>query len=390
MVRGRLQVVGPSFTLDGIAHQVLGATMYSLFFDWAYGGLQSFVTEMMGAMKAANINTPRIFVTVDQDFGWGDGSYTGYPVVLNPDDTPNFYGKLRAFASFMEENGFYPEYVVFGSCVDGFTTQAERNTVCQNVGVVLRGFTCLVEISPDPVNTNLGYEGASITYDPWDEAQRLVTIYKTVDIQNPVAAAGGSFTASEINRPLADFMGYAPDRLIGLGKWEWIMAQVDASPVLLSGNPRAVIAEFPMCAADNAQSDNNDEDPNHWWAFGLLGQFLQVNSMFHSETLLGSNLTESSCWNQLVAWRDGRVSVAWKDYPLFKITDVPSDTIVGDCPWFTTSVGMIVGRHDGYRGIAVGMMAPEPWSPTTGLNAGWRAEIIEQRGDAALVAVWRI
>lgn len=389
MTSGRLQQVGSGFTLDGVPFEVRGATMFSLWFNWAYGGQQSFVAEMVTAMQQSSIRTPRIFVTVKDNVGWGDGALTGYPVVLDPADHANFYPKFNQFAKMMLAEGFFPEYVIFGSCEDGFATRVIRDGVCRAVGEVLQPYPCLVQISPDPVGTLLGREGANLSaYNPWDEAQRLVTVYKTADINNPVASAGGSL-ASQINRPLADWMGYTSERLIGSGKWEWITEQILASPVLVNGNTRATINDFPMSAFGNPDPDQNDTDPNHWWAFGLLCQFLQMGGMFHSQELYGSFLTASTLWFQLQAWRAGRLQVARKDYPVFWITDAPSNPVYGDCPWMTTTVNAIFGRHNGQTGMAVAMLTPALWTPTMGLSNLWDAEIIEQRGDSTLVGLMR-
>jgi hypothetical protein len=115
-----------------------------------------------------------------------------------------------------------------------------------------------------------------------------------------------------------------------------------------------------------------------------------MGSIFHSQELLGSKLTESTLFAQLQGWRAGRLTVARTDDPVFRITDTPSDGIFGDCPWTSTTANTIFGRHNGLRGLAVAMLTPGGWLATDGLSAAWTAEIVEQRGDAALVRLNRI
>ncbi len=388
LTRGRLQQVANGFTLDGVPYQILGATMYSLFYDWAYGGMKSFVATQVIAMRQMSITSPRIFVTVE-DLDWENGYITGYPVVLDPTLSTqlNLYGRLSAFATMMRDEGFFPIYVVFGSCRNGFETQDIRTDVCRNVAATLQQFPCLAEISPDPVGTDIGRDGGSIAYDPYDEAQRLVTVYKTADINNPVAAGAGA-TSTEIDRPYSDWMSYAPVRSIADDKWGWIVDQVTNSCVQRNGNIRAVLATTPMNAGGNVDPDANDENVDHWWAWGLLCQFLQMNSCFTAEPLLGSEFLDSTIFYQLQAWVAGRQTVGWKDWPQFYITEgITGSSDVGDTPWTYTDALLVAGRHNGVIGMAVACKTPLGWDPTAGLTAGWTAVIIEQRNDAALVGL---
>lgn len=385
MTSGRVKAIGAGFTLDGCPFEILGATMFSLFYDWAFGNLRDFVDTMLVAMRQSAVKNPRIFVTV-ADTAWEDGTVTGYPVVLDPSVQPTFYQKLFLFARMMEEAGFFPIYVVFGSCQNGFETQADRTLVCQNVAATLQSIPCLMEICWDPVGADLGREGGSVGVDPYDEAQRLVTVYKTGDINNPVAA-GGATESVDINRPLSDWMSYTPDRSIANDKWGWIVEQVTNSCVIRNGNPRAVVAALPMCAGGNAASDNNDENTVHWWAWGLLCQFMQIGACFHAEQLLGSEFTLSDNFYQFQAWREGRQTVARNDFAQFYLA---SGTPSGDAPWTNNAALMVYGRHNGLIGMAVAMDVPSGWDPTTDLAAGWTAEIIEQRDDAVLVGLMQV
>jgi hypothetical protein len=143
-----------------------------------------------------------------------------------------------------------------------------------------------------------------------------------------------------------------------------------------------------MCATGNAASDNNDEDPVHWWAWGLLCQVMQIGSCFHAEQLLGSIITLADLFYQLQAWRQGRLAVARNDFQQFYIGEgVTGSAEVGDCPWVFSPNLMIYGRHNGAIGMAVAIGIDASWNPTDDLQAGWTAEIIEQRDDAALVGL---
>ncbi len=384
---GRLRQVGTGFQLDGQPFDIVGVTAFSLFFDHAYGGMASAVQTRLTTMRDRSILSPRILVTVNRNVGWSDGQLTGYPVRLDPTEHSNFYTQLDLFARMMRDRSFVPHYVVFGDCADGFETQVIRNAVASSVGQILKAYPCIVEISNEPESTALGREGNNyVAYDPWDEAQRLARVYKGIDTRNPVATAGG-YTADQMDRTPADWIAYQSARLTGTDKWEWVVNQIMADAVRANGDPRAVVNGEPMCASGNPDNNQNDVNPVHWWAFGILGQLLKIGVIFHSQQLIASLVSDPAHGDQLDAWLDGRALVS-SQQPGSEFA-VISGSGFGDLPYTTTSAYALYGRHNGLTGKILFMGLPSGWTPDDDLAAGWTSRLVEQREDAALVSVTR-
>lgn len=372
--------VGTGFTNNGTPIDITGITAFTLFHDWAYYS-QSYANAQISTMKAMGLLSPRIMCTLH----WNTVGpiLIGRQVNIDPLVQTDFYTKLRSFCAFMQENGMIPYYVVFGDAVEGFSTRAAREPICRNIAAILRDFPCIVEIINEPASTGLAYEGSNIAYDPYDEAQRLGYIYKTVDSVSPLCLAG-AFEAHEMNRPPADWMGYQNARQLGINGWEWIIVQIQNSAVRANGQPRAVVNGEPICAQGNRDRNQNDEDPTHWWGFGVVTQLLKIGAIFHSTEALGSYVRSTAHAAQLQAFVEGRAKVSSRmdgnEFLIFR-----DGTILGNCPWRTTSAYCVYGRHNGAIGKAFAFDIPGGFNPNSGLNPGWFGVINETRGGGMLI-----
>lgn len=390
---GVLRAVGTGFQVNGQPFDLVGCSMFTLFYDYAYGGRSAFAAQQIQAMKQTSVRVPRILVTVNRNQGWSDGSLVGYPVRLDPEERPTFYQDLARFAGMMKDQGFYPEYVVFGDCNSGFETRAIRDTVTRAVANVLRTIPCFAQIANEPQGIDIGREGDNFNaYDPADESQRLAYVYKGVDTNNPLSlwatqsVPPDSSMLTKILLPPANWAAFHSSRRTGSGKWQWITDTIVNLAVRRNGQPMPVVDDEPMCASGNPDNNQNDYDPVHWWAYGVLCQLLKIGSVFHSQELLGSRFTDPAHSGQLQAWLQGRAAVS-SQQPGEEFYLTSSGSSYGQGPWASTTALTIYGRIAGGSGLALIMRIDGGFNVNASLNPGWTVTVVEQRSDALLVSV---
>ncbi len=384
---GALKASGQGFTYNGAPFDVLGFTAFTLFHLWVhtYGNGRAFAMHQIETAIAKGMRSPRVACTLHRNSGWGDGTLVGAVVQLDPAIQTDLFVQLRAFATAMRDAGIAPYYVVFGDVTDGVMNQAAvRTEVCKQVAAVLRDFPCIVEVSNEPESTGMELENGVPTYDPFDEAQRLAYVYKTIDKNNPVATCGGYF-ASQMDREPADWMGYQSERLLGNGGWEWVYNQLTASAVRANGLPRAIVNGEPI-NAEGGGGGSTDSDPVHWWAFGIVARLLKMGVIFHSHILLNSYLQHSSLEPMLQAFIDGTNRISSR-MPGTEFAVFSTGAVYGSSPWAANTAFVVYGRHNGISGKAIAMITPGGWSVSASLNPGWTATIVETRSDASLIDI---
>lgn len=293
--------------------------------------------------------------------------------------TSGYYAAWPTLAALVDTYGMVVEATIFAdtATVLNMTSQTSRLDVAREIARQLRSYPNVVfEVANEPTH---GTQAADLG-DPTILAE-LAQAVKEVDSSRLVAlgAVHGGDESLRYSVPPANYLTYHSSRLDGNNKWDWVTNE-DRLPMQLQ-TERPAVSDEPINAGDGRPQD--DPNPAHWFAWGLLSRVRRFSTTFHYPDgkfcILPTGVTES-CLN---AWQDGLREIG------FDIGGAAFKNGEGVSPFiYPTGVdplliaGRVVsGSPDSVRAVA--MAVPGGWAPQA--KANWSLQQTKIIGDAILV-----